>query len=364
MHRAGSSSFRMARNQSPQYLWVDSEASPTYTQAMEVYSSVHCVCLAVMCCDVCCVLQEAGASCEDPWPHVWPDGGPSSLLLLLCQELSRCWGCVEVFPRHWLPYHLRALSHHCQLHSIVCTTVVYVHVHILCMLIRYRKKEASKVKQTTRQSNTTHSRQSLFFKEKWAASGGTRTHDTLHSRQSALPATEAAQLAGPKSYIVRLIVYVYTHVAVCTCIHTCCSLYVYTHMLQSVYVYTHVAVCIRIHTCCSLYVYTHMLQSVRVYTHVAVCIRIHTCCSLYTYTHMLQSVYVYTHVAVCIRIHTCCSLYTYTHMLQSVNVYTHVAVCIRIHTCCSLYVYTHMLQSVHVYTHVAVCTCIHTCCSL
>ena len=156
-----------------------------------------------------------------------------------------------MFPRHWLPYHLRALSHHCQLHSNVCTTVVYLHVHILCMLIRYRKKEASKVRQTTRQSNTTHSRQSLFFKEKWAASGGTRTHDTLHSRQSALPATEAAQLAGPKSYI---------------------SLYMYTHMLQSVHVYTHVAVCKCIHTCCSLYTYTHMLQSVNVYTHVAVCI--------------------------------------------------------------------------------------------
>ena len=41
-----------------------------------------------------------------------------------------------------------------------------------------RKEEASKVKQTTRQSNTAHPRQSLFLR-KIAASGGTRTDYTL-----------------------------------------------------------------------------------------------------------------------------------------------------------------------------------------
>ena len=44
-----------------------------------------------------------------------------------------------------------------------------------CFNEKKRKKEASKVKQTTRQSNTAHLRQSLFL-------------TTLHSRQSALPA--------------------------------------------------------------------------------------------------------------------------------------------------------------------------------
>ena len=50
-----------------------------------------------------------------------------------------------------------------------------------------RKKQARSDKQTTRQSNTAHPRQSLFLR-KISDSGGTRTHGTLHSRQSALPA--------------------------------------------------------------------------------------------------------------------------------------------------------------------------------
>ena len=49
------------------------------------------------------------------------------------------------------------------------------------------------VKQTTRQSNTAHPRQSFFL---GAASGGTRTHDTLHSRQSALPLSYQSIIAG------------------------------------------------------------------------------------------------------------------------------------------------------------------------
>ena len=47
-----------------------------------------------------------------------------------------------------------------------------------------RKKQASSNKQG---KATQHTQGSYFSKEKWAASGVTRTHDTLHSRQSTLP---------------------------------------------------------------------------------------------------------------------------------------------------------------------------------
>ena len=48
-----------------------------------------------------------------------------------------------------------------------------------------RKKQARSNKQQGKA--TQHTQGSHFSWEKWAASGGTRTHDTLHSRQSALP---------------------------------------------------------------------------------------------------------------------------------------------------------------------------------
>ena len=43
---------------------------------------------------------------------------------------------------------------------------IHVHVHCTCCNERWegRKKEASKIKQTTRQSNTAHPRQSLFLR--------------------------------------------------------------------------------------------------------------------------------------------------------------------------------------------------------
>ena len=56
-----------------------------------------------------------------------------------------------------------------------------------------RKKEASNIKQTTKQSNihvhVAHPRQSLIQRKKsyTCTSGGTQTNNTLHSRQSALP---------------------------------------------------------------------------------------------------------------------------------------------------------------------------------
>ena len=51
-----------------------------------------------------------------------------------------------------------------------------------------RKEERSKQGQNKQQGKATqHTQGSHFFKEKWAASGGTQIHDTLHSRQSALP---------------------------------------------------------------------------------------------------------------------------------------------------------------------------------
>ena len=43
---------------------------------------------------------------------------------------------------------------------------VYLHVHVLMRdELEGRKKEASKAKQTTRQSNTAHPRQSLFLRK-------------------------------------------------------------------------------------------------------------------------------------------------------------------------------------------------------
>ena len=56
----------------------------------------------------------------------------------------------------------------------------YIHCMYTIMLMRDaegRKEEASKVKQTTKQSNT-HPRQSKY--ELPRVPGGTRTHDTLH----------------------------------------------------------------------------------------------------------------------------------------------------------------------------------------
>ena len=79
------------------------------------------------------------------------------------------------------------------------------------MLIRCRKKEASKVIQTTKQHNTL---KAVTFSELPRVGLEPTTLYTLD--RVLLPATEAAQLAGPKSYIVHLIVYVYTLVAVCT----------------------------------------------------------------------------------------------------------------------------------------------------
>ena len=52
-----------------------------------------------------------------------------------------------------------------------------------------RKKQTKSSKQSQAKQHSTPNQGSHFSKEKWGASGGTRTHDTLHSRhsQSALP---------------------------------------------------------------------------------------------------------------------------------------------------------------------------------
>ena len=62
-----------------------------------------------------------------------------------------------------------------------------------------RKKEASKVKQTNKAKQHSTPKAVTFPRKKWAASGGTRTHDTLYSRQSALPTELPRQLSwlGP-----------------------------------------------------------------------------------------------------------------------------------------------------------------------
>ena len=74
-------------------------------------------------------------------------------------------------------------------------TVVYLYIHDL-MRDERRKEEASKVKQTTRQSNTVHPRQSLFLRKNELGLKST----TLYTLDKAL-AIKAAQLAGPKSHI-------------------------------------------------------------------------------------------------------------------------------------------------------------------
>ena len=66
---------------------------------------------------------------------------------------------------------------------------MYMYIHVL--MREGRKKEASKVKQTTRQSNTAHPRQSLFLRKMcclgWDLNPRHSILYTLHSRQSALP---------------------------------------------------------------------------------------------------------------------------------------------------------------------------------
>ena len=70
-----------------------------------------------------------------------------------------------------------------------------------------QKKESSKVKQTTRQSNTAPSRQSLFQGKNELPQVETQTHDTLHSRQSALPRQH--------TYMTVRCIHVYTVGTVC-----------------------------------------------------------------------------------------------------------------------------------------------------
>ena len=83
-----------------------------------------------------------------------------------------------------------------QLLALLCT---HIHVHLkkythvcthtnvwLYMLMRYadgRKKEASKVKQTTRQSNTVHPRQSLFLKKKSCLGWDSNPRHSIRSKQ-------------------------------------------------------------------------------------------------------------------------------------------------------------------------------------
>lgn len=150
----------MAWNQSPLYLRVDSEASPlivfTHTRKHSTKISFNCTTHEILFWKYStfrmhvwritlymCVLffyvypplwllQEAGVSCDDPWPHVWSDGGPPTLHLLH-KDLHGRWWFVAVLPRHWLPGHLWTLSNHCtnlhvylcifRLHVLICTWI-------------------------------------------------------------------------------------------------------------------------------------------------------------------------------------------------------------------------------------------------
>ena len=73
-------------------------------------------------------------------------------------------------------------------HMYILHVYVYVYIHIH-VLMRDEKEGRKKQARSNKQQGkvTQHTQGSHFSKEKWAASGGTWTHDTLHSRQSALP---------------------------------------------------------------------------------------------------------------------------------------------------------------------------------
>ena len=53
---------------------------------------------------------------------------------------------------------------HSNRHTLSAPIITIIPIHILMRDAEGRKKEASKVKQMTKQSNTTHSRQSLFHR--------------------------------------------------------------------------------------------------------------------------------------------------------------------------------------------------------
>ena len=70
---------------------------------------------------------------------------------------------------------------------VVLTTLhhVYIHVHVLMKDEEERKKEASKIKQITKQSNTAHPRQSLFLR-KMRASGSTAVQPSTIGKKNYL----------------------------------------------------------------------------------------------------------------------------------------------------------------------------------
>ena len=57
-----------------------------------------------------------------------------------------------------------------------------MYMYMYVYMIKRDNKQSNTI-----QYNTTTPETTLFSKEKWAASGGIRTHDTLLSRPSALP---------------------------------------------------------------------------------------------------------------------------------------------------------------------------------
>ena len=79
------------------------------------------------------------------------------------------------------------------------------------------KKEASKVKQTTRQSNTAHPRQSYTFPKKNELPRVGLEPTTLYTLDRAL--------------------YVYNFVYMCICVYVCMCICVYVCMCVCVYVY-------------------------------------------------------------------------------------------------------------------------------
>ena len=135
----------------------------------------------------------------------------------------------------WLKYKInkkmiKSMNHnytHVNVYIYACTSAVNscMHTHMHRVLSPYytymymltsgaegRKKEASKVIQTTKQSNTTHQRQSLFR----ASFGGIQTHHTLYTRQSTVD--------------MYMYMYIHTHIHVYIHMYTCTHVYMYNYM--------------------------------------------------------------------------------------------------------------------------------------
>ena len=85
-------------------------------------------------------------------------GKVTALGVLCCFAL---FVCLTLLASFFLPSHLSFKN----MYVVIRTHVVIIHVFLMRDEMEGRKEEASKVIQATRQSNTTHPRQSLFLRK-------------------------------------------------------------------------------------------------------------------------------------------------------------------------------------------------------